>query len=231
MRIAVYTLTRDRLEYTKHCFASLQAKAGVDFDHFVLDNGSQDGTPDWVVRYYHPYWHHMLDNNVGISQGANLVLNAILSHPQNYDLIVKMDNDCECISDNLLGQMVEIFSDVEKHNLGPRFVLSPRVEGIVNQPKRVRYTMLAGRRIGLTSTIGGLFHVVPCAVYASYRYPLELPLAWGQDDHFCQWVRQHGAEVGYVEGLVVNHYETTHGQAARYPEYFERKWKEEKTTL
>jgi GT2 family glycosyltransferase len=50
VRIAVVTLTRDRLEYTKHCFETLRVNAGCDYDHFVLDQGSGDGTAEWLIR-------------------------------------------------------------------------------------------------------------------------------------------------------------------------------------
>ncbi len=229
MKIAVFTLTRDRLEFTKHCFATLQAKAGVSFTHVVLDNGSQDGTQEWLAKEWaSPAKSRYLltsSTNLGISKASNAALD-VITRRGDFDLIVKFDNDCEVISDNILGQMVEIFQDIQP--FAPQYILSPRVEGIVNQPKRVRETMLARRRIGLTAIVGGLFHVVPRRVYEEYRYPETLALAHGQDDDFCHWARIHGCEVGYVEGLIVNHYLTTAGQAEKYPDYFDRKWKEEK---
>jgi hypothetical protein len=143
-----------------------------------------------------------------------------------FDLVCKVDNDCEIISENILGQIAEIYSLLPP--MGPQYVLSPRVEGIVNQPKRVRETQLGGRRVGLTSIVGGLFHCVPAKVYQQYRYPTNLPLGWGQDDNFCAWARSKGCEVGYIEGLIVNHYLTTDGQAKQDLPYFERKWSEER---
>jgi len=208
-------------------FASLREKAGLPFDHFVVDNGSKDGSLDWIMDVSKPYWFQNFPNNVGISAGSNRALGAILAHAKPYDLIVKFDNDCLVKSANILGQFCEIFADVKRFSSA--FVLSPHVEGIINQPIRSRYTMLAGRRIGLTAIVGGLFHVVSPEIYRQYRYPLNLPLARGQDDHFCRWFKRHGGEVGYVEGLTVEHMEGTDGQARRYPEYFKRKWQEEKT--
>jgi len=226
MRIAVYTLTRDRLEYTKHCFASLKEKAwGYPYDHFVLDNGSTDGTITWL-RENEPQFKKVLymPENVGISKGSNTILKEIFAG--NYDLIIKMDNDCEVISDNILGQLVEIFDDA--FNLRYNIMLSPRVTGINNQPHRTSHITLGGRDVGLTGIVGGLFHVVPATIYQKYKYPEKLAKAWGQDDHFCDWLRQNSWAKGYVEGLVVNHFETTIGQAQRYPEYFKRKFTEEK---
>ena len=50
MKIAIYTLTRDRLLYTKQTFVSLWEHAGYPFDHFIVDNGSTDGTPEWLTE-------------------------------------------------------------------------------------------------------------------------------------------------------------------------------------
>lgn len=227
MKVAIYTLTRDRLDYTKHCFKVLKEKAWYPYDHFIIDNGSTDGTSDWLVENKKDFANiTLLKENIGISKASNMALKQIL--PGGYDLIIKMDNDCEIVSDNIVGQVVEIFSDAKKKKFNNKFVLSPRVEGINNQPKRQGGTQLAGRTIGYTSIVGGLFHIVQSEVYSKYSYPVDLPLGWGQDDDFCAWFKQNGGFVGYIEGLVVNHYETTSGQAAKYPEYFERKWKEEK---
>jgi glycosyltransferase involved in cell wall biosynthesis len=226
MKIALFTLTRDRLEYTQYCLHTLVEKAGHPYDHFVIDNGSVDGTVEWLSAHQSNFRAvHLLPKNIGISRGSNLALTEIFK-TDDYDLVVKMDNDCEVVSENILGQMVEIYSDVKEFS--SQYVLSPRAEGIVNQPHRGRFTQIGGRRIGLTAIIGGLFCVIPGWVAKKYRYPEDLPVAWGQDDAFCKWFKGQGGEVGYVEGLIVNHYETTNGQAERYPDYFKRKWDEEK---
>lgn len=51
MNIAVYTLTRDRIEYTQRSFAALRENAGCEFVHVIVDNGSEDGTVDWILKY------------------------------------------------------------------------------------------------------------------------------------------------------------------------------------
>jgi GT2 family glycosyltransferase len=226
MRIAIYTLTRDRLEYTQVCFERLRLCAGADFDHYVVDNGSTDGTRLWLCDEYRPKRLILNPSNAGISVASNAALAAITEHGE-YDLIVKMDNDCAVQTPGILAAVTEIYRDPK----AVLYVLSPRVVGINRQPSRAWDTELAGHRIGVTAIIGGLFHIAPAALYQRYRYPVDLPLAKGQDDDFCRWVRDanQDAEVGYIEDLVVEHYETTDGQALRFPEYFRRKWREEKT--
>lgn len=227
MKLAVYTLTRDRIEYTRRSFASLQEKAGHPYDHYVLDNGSEDGTPEWLKDWAHePEFkdrRHVvyMPENVGISIGSNRCLDAIMKSGKDFELLAKIDNDNLVITDNILGQLVECFEDMKP--FGPKWILSPRVEGIVNQPHRARFNMLAGRRIGVTGHVGGLFQCVPAEVHKDFRYDESLPLAYGQDSSLCHWARQQGCEVGYVEGLVILHLDGTDGQAKADPRYFERK--------
>ena len=49
MRVAVYSITRDRLEMTKQSFKALRQMAGCDIDHFVADNGSRPEMVEWLA--------------------------------------------------------------------------------------------------------------------------------------------------------------------------------------
>lgn len=224
MRVAIYTLTRERLDYTKHCFALLKEKAGIEYDHFIVDNGSEDGTREWLSgqRFKQVI---LLPQNVGISVASNMALKNIYNAGP-YDFIVKMDNDCEIVTNDILLKITNISSHAIGE--GKYYVLSPRVEGLYRQPKRYDYTTINGWKIGLTGIVGGLFHVVPYLVMQHFYYPENLAFARGQDETFCEWANKSGFKTGYVEDIQVNHYETTRGQAERYPEYFERKYIEEK---
>lgn len=233
MRIAIYSITRDRLAYTQACFESLRRNAGMPFDHYVFDNGSTDGTQEWLEEQWdldQIQFFECSPMNVGISKASNFCVREILKDDYvHYGLpIIKMDNDCFVRTPNILPQICDVMAEA-----GDRWILSPRVEGINRQPRRHHTTTIAGHPIGRTPIVGGLFHVVPVAAYRAYMdaggFPEDLPPAKGQDDHFCHWwITTQRGQCGYIEDLVVEHYETTDGQARRYPEYFERKWREEK---
>jgi hypothetical protein len=66
---ALYTLTWNRLDYTKHCLETLRAQAGYPYDHIILDNGSSDGTVEWLRR---PDFHAVVRYpvNAGISRAG-----------------------------------------------------------------------------------------------------------------------------------------------------------------
>ena len=131
MKIAIYTLTRDRLEYTKHCFDTLRDKAGMDYDHYIADNGSTDGTAQWLqeneIRFKKVI---LLPENVGISVGSNMMLDEIFK--SEYDIIVKMDNDCEVWTKNILKHVSQLVAAMKETKM--QMILSPRVEGINKQP-------------------------------------------------------------------------------------------------
>ncbi len=228
MKIAIYSLTRDRREYTQQCFASLYATAGAKFDHYVLDNGSFDGTRE-LLNFHADAgkfkWYSPQPENLGISVASNILLRRILQ--EDYDVICKFDNDCYVRTPNILSQICDVVTAA-----GDQWIFSPRVEGINKQPKRARNVEIAGHPVGVVGIVGGLFHVVPASAYRAYMdaggYPEHLPKAKGQDDHLCDWWRRRRGNCGYIEDLVVEHFETTDGQAKRFPEYFERKWAEEK---
>ena len=220
MRVAIYSLTRDRLVYSRACFQALRERAGYPFWHHVLDNGSQDGTQEWLRSEYRPAWFKPECENLGIARAANIVLAGLKEKAP--DLVIKCDNDCMAVSEGIVARLVQVFEQT-----GSNWVLSPRVVGIDHQPKRQPEIRLAGHPVGPTSIIGGLFHCVPAEIYFSYRYDETLPLARGNDGHFCAWLQRQGVRVGYVEDLVVEHYETTGGQARRFPDYHARKRQEE----
>ena len=231
MKIAIYTLTRDRVEYTREFLRLIETNAGCEYDHFVLDNGSKDGTAEYLRSYFHQCSHvhvALRPENLGISKASNICVREILARDV-YDLIVKMDNDLALRHPETLAAVANIYATCPEAS---RWVLSPSVVGINRQPRRVNYTVIGGRPVGIVPIIGGLFHAVPVAIYRAFMadggYDETLPLAWGQDDQFCEWLRVNGYKKGYIEDLQVEHMETTDGQAKRYPDYFRRKWIEEK---
>jgi GT2 family glycosyltransferase len=96
--VAVFSLTYDRLEYTKKSFASLVKTAGYKFDHYVVDNGSTDGTQEWLMEQYKKKKLKQIKlnkSNEGISKASNDAIVMIKNHTNKpYDCIVKWDNDC-----------------------------------------------------------------------------------------------------------------------------------------
>jgi len=226
-KVAIYSLCLDRLDYTKHCFKTLKEKAGYPYDHYVVDNGSKDGTVEWLKENEGTFKKVIYNpENLGIGKASNQALEEIFK--AGYDIIIKMDNDCEVVSENIVKGIVDFYeSKWAQRKYAAKYIVSPRVEGIMRQPERHDKDIIGNYEIGFTSMVGGLFMCLTPAILKEFRYREDLK-RMGLDSHICHFVNHNGGRCGYIENLVVNHYETTDGQAKRYPEYFEKKWREEK---
>ena len=213
MRIAVLTLVRDRLEYTQHCFTMLRQMAGCEFDHYVLDQGSYNETRRYLADTA-PYYQRLvsLTQNVGISRGLNRLLD-ILDRP--YDVVVKIDNDCELRTPNTLR-------DIAQLTLESGWLLSPQIKGISPVPTH-RQVVFGTHVVDQKYGMGGVFLAATGRFYETFRYSDSNP-TWGRDDdEVCREINRRGLGCGWVHGYTAWHYEGTVKQEARYPEYFARK--------
>ena len=78
-------------------------------------------------------------------------------------------------------------------------------------------------RVALAQQIYGCFLAATGEFYEGFRYSESNPTWGGDDPEVCAAVRRQGLQCGELLGHRANHYETTWGQEARYPEYFAQK--------
>src|SRR4051812_28437762 len=147
MKVAVLTLCRDRLAYTRHCFGTLRDNAGCDYDHYVLDNGSSDGTAEWLLA------DQSLDvtvvsENIGICRALNLLLDEAVN-PGDYDAICRVDNDAELVQPDTLKTLCELA-------VSHKAILAPHVNGLRNPPPIIRTHQLDGYRVSEPHHMGGI---------------------------------------------------------------------------
>lgn len=210
-RVAVLTLTRDRLDYTRHCFQTLRDNAGCDFHHYVLDQGSTDGTADWLEEQdCETLW---LTENIGISLGHNLLLDHI---GPSYDVYVTFDNDCEVTMLGTLAAAARVAAD-------GGWIVSPQVRGLINTPTPGEPVYVAGEPVGPFPAIGGIFRAMPAAFANTFRFNTGNPTWGGDENDVGRAAAARGIGVGYLLNWHVNHYRTTEQQNADFPDYHQRK--------
>lgn len=217
MKVAVLTLTRERLRYTQQCFTSLRAYAGCQYDHYVLDQGSHDGTAKWLAHQGLALVV-LLDENVGIHRGHNRLL-ALALERDEYDVVCTYDNDCLLRQPGTLQAAARVAMSGE-------WIVSPRVLGLNYPPVPGEEYTAYGERIGLYWEIGGICRVMPGSFAREFRFDESRPY-WGKDEvDVGAAARARGLRVGYLLDWEVEHYRTTQGQQQDYPAYFERKFAE-----
>jgi len=226
-KVAVFTLTMNRLEYTKMMFATIRNTTSAPFDHYVVDNGSTDGTVDFlkelksqgIIKDFIAN-----DENHGIPVSSNQALDMI--NPDNYDYIIKVDNDAKFKTKNWLEDFIGIYSR------GQMMCLSPYIEGLVGMPGgsiRQTYGMVEDQFLGMVNHLGGIFVMAPAKIYDKWRWPISGFMQGGNDVIFSNYVQNLGYQMAYVENHRIEHFEGTLGQEKKFPEYFSEKGKLRRT--
>lgn len=239
-KVAVFTLSYDRLEYTKQFFKNAAETAGYEFDWFVLDQGSKDGSAEWLkataqsangglIEKKHDFmtfrYLGLAEKNMGITGGSNKLVDEIQASGE-YQIIIKVDNDCLFLTHDWLHTFVDLW----KRN--HRLYMSPYVEGLVQNPggaQRVGYAYIGPYFVEVTQHIGGIFAFIDARAYKTWRWSDQF-LHGNQDAEASQAFRSQGYMPMYLPLHRVQHCDGTEGQHAKFPEYFERR-KKEKTQV
>lgn len=192
MMVAVYTMCRDRLPYTQRMLKQLR-NCGVDYDHIILDNGSTDGTKEWLKEHWIQKEDvEFIDSpvNLGLWKGIQTILDKT-EHFKGYDYVIKIDNDFEFPENDWLKKLIEVY---ERESFD---VLSPFVEGVCDGKGGVdRLYDING--VGVVGHVGG-----GCLLTTPRFYDEDLPngfMATGWDTWFCA-----GLRCGIVENIHVRH--------------------------
>lgn len=236
LKVAIYSLTMNRLEYTKQMLAALERTARYDFDLFIIDQGSKDGTVEWIKslkrddrRFFGfeeaSYCEGKLrykcyEQNVGLAKGWNNIVEFVKSEG-DYDIIIKVDNDAELMTDGWLAAMIGIFERNRK------VVLSPYVEGLEGSPGGVLrqrasgdspYTMINDKVLGLVPNLGGIVFATPIELWSKWKF--DEAYEGNKDLIFSKYARGRGYFLFYMEEYRVWHIDGTKGQHKKYPDYF-----------
>ena len=207
--LAVFTLTRDRKIYTERMFEQLK-DCGYTFDHFVLDNGSRDGTPAYLKKLGLKGLY-LSTENLGLWQGINRILKET-NHFEGYDLVLKLDNDLEFPDKNWLDDLVFVYEN------NAFDILTPFVEGICEgRGGAARFDYV--NNIGLVTHCGGAALLTKQKFYAGTMPNGTMAMGW--DTWFCR-----DKKCGIVEDIHVKH--DTLAQERDMPDYYKRKVEESK---
>lgn len=96
LRVHIAILAHNALEFTDCCLASVIEHTITPHKIYILDNGSDDGTRQWLETLQVANVNVILSSqNLGVAVGRNRLLKAILERAQPEELILFLDNDVE----------------------------------------------------------------------------------------------------------------------------------------
>lgn len=152
MTVAAVTITYNRLGLTQKTIESFNQKTKVDY-HLFIDNGSTDGTQDYLKQFD----HILLEKNYGIAYAFR---EAVLKL-QDYDFVLKLDNDIETVTDDIISKMLYFYKQNDMNyvcspvdlNLDPNYAPAVFSKGNHN-----------GMNYSFVTHTGGAFQLIPFAV-------------------------------------------------------------------
>ena len=210
-KFGIFSITLNRLYYTSHCFKRLKNFAGESFEHIVVDNGSQDGTPELLQEEGFNIIRNNKNRGITIAsiQGYRWLLD------KKIDIIIKMDSDCELLTPDTLIALDKFFEEA-----GENYIISPVVKGIDTKPSIISKDKVGSFQFNKTNHIGGIFRAMKINAFTDTVNNCKLL----NDAVLNAYFREKNKEIGYLPAVEVNHFETTKGQEKRYPEYFNKKY-------
>jgi len=213
-KVAIFTLTFNRLEATRRMWRSLCKSTRYNFDWYVVDNGSDDGTRNWLDMKLGKGKYIANEKNEGITGASNKAIDAVMKG--NYQIVIKVDNDCEFLTFGWLETIVDLW---KRNHL---VYMTPYPEGLVHNPggaSRVGYSFIGPHFVEVSYHLSGLCAAVWSRAYETFRWQdkflhgkqdLEASIAFSKQRFMPCYLPEHR----------VWHQDTTVGQEKKYPEYF-----------
>ena len=203
MRVLVIVVTYNGIKWAGRCFGSIAASE-VPLDAIVLDNGSTDGTPEWVRTNYPQF--EVVENKANLGFGAANNIGMRLALERGYDYVYLLNQDAWLFPDTI-GRLVEAASSYENH-----VILSPLQ---MNDGLQEMNSLFKNRVMGGVAPSGETLRDVPFVMAAHWllsrkcleKVGLFSPLFYfnGEDDNYCARVLYHGLKIGVVPGAVAVH--------------------------
>jgi len=222
IKVAIFTIHYNRLDYSKQMYREMMLTAGYEFDWFCRDNG---GTVDWLIKDTNAILDAIKPRkNLGITKSSNKLID-LIHETGDYDIIIKIDNDVEFQTYDWLKDIVDLWK--RNHML----YISPYVEGLKDNPggaRRVGHGMIGDQYLEITNHIGGIFAAISAKAYNDFRWTDEM-LHGNQDVEASMKFRRLGYMPCYYPKHRITHRDGTEGQHKKYEEYFKKR-KSEKIT-
>ena len=232
MDVSVIVVSYNTRDLLRDCLSSIYAKTeGVEFEVFVVDNRSEDGSADMVEAEYPMVRIIRNEENVGFARGNNLAIRSgsgrhfLLLNPDTQlvnnavgELVAYMDRHPEAgaAGSMLLNDEREVLKVCRKfsriiHEIGE---LAPVINRFTLEPLSRNY--LPGGfdygSVGETDYVQGACLIVRREVVDAVGLLDERFFMYSEEEDWCYRIKRGGWKVMYVPSAVIIHY---HGMSTR----------------
>lgn len=224
--VAVYTVTRGRLDLTRKSFKRLRHMAGCEIRHYVVDNGS-DPAMRAYLRYEksigHIHWLHLSDVNLGQNIAANMALDQ-MEADGGYEWTLRWDNDAIPQTRRFLRKLVRCAEKFKAE--GVIGVFSPKITNLKHPPQAFGEGEDVGFKYEVVQILGGICRLHHFELFKDFRFNKFGALGFGEATEIADECLVRNMPKIRVPHLEVEHAYGEDGQAERWPEYFSFEQKE-----
>lgn len=204
-RVLVIIVTFNGLKWADKCFTSLR-KSDFPVDVFVVDNGSSDGTPEYVREHFPEVMLHCTGENYGFGKANNIGLAHALS--EGYDYVYLLNQDA-WVQPDTIGSLIKAMEADPSYG-----ILSPLQMTASMQTPDPRFALKCLDRPAETYVRGRIYDVsfVMAAHWLISRRCVETVGGfspafrhYGEDDNYIHRAVYHGFKVGFCGGVHAVH--------------------------
>lgn len=208
-KILVIIVTYNAMKWAERCFFSLK-NSTIPNDVFVVDNGSTDGTQQYIKQNFPEFSFHQSESNLGFGKANNLGLEYALKN--DYDYVYLLNQDAWIESDTF-----EILINI--HQTHPEY-------GIISPLQRNGSRKFDDNFFATTMSNEAIFdQLFPDKSEDLYETKFVMAAHWlvskeclkrvggfspsfphyGEDDNFIHRCKFHGLKVGYTYKTMAVH--------------------------
>lgn len=204
-RILTIIVTYNGMKWIDRCLGSLSVSQEPS-DVFIVDNGSDDGTPEYVSEHFPEAMVYVSNVNLGFGKANNIGLEYALKH--GYEYVYLLNQDAWVQSDTISCLVEAMEADPSYGILSPlqmtASMTAPDPRFAVKCLDRPLYTYLKGRIYDVPFVMAAHWLISRRCVETvggfspAFRH-------YGEDDNYIHRAVYHGFKVGFAGGVHAVH--------------------------
>ncbi len=240
MELGIVILNYNTREVLRHCLDSLAQVRGLEFETFVVDNCSTDGSAEMVQHEFSPVRLIASPRNGGYAYGNNLGLREFLARPDPPRALLLLNPDTRVPPDALRGLLDFIDTHPGVGVVGPKLVLADgtldlacrrsfptpevsfyRLTGLSKLfPRSRRFgrynlTYLDENQTAEVDSVVGACMMMRTTALQSAGLLDESFFMYGEDLDLALRIKEHGWQVYYYPAVQVLHYKRVSSKRSR----------------
>ncbi len=200
-RLLVIVVTYNGMEWLDRCLSSVAAST-VPADLFICDNGSEDGTPEYVSEYFPKAVLVQPGSNLGFARANDLGFRYALM--EGYDFIYLLNQDAWVLP-YTFEKLIEAFGSGHWGLVSP-LQMKPDLENPDKRFKRHYHgTMISVPRVQPVRFVMAAHWMISADCLRKTGFFSPAFTHYGEDNNYCERVRYHGFGVGVLPSAKAVH--------------------------